>query len=144
MRALILFFLFFLMFSIGFDQQKVANYFTGKYGTKEYEHFSFWLKDGKAFSVEYSYGTKPKKMVLEIVGTKKLNGEKVLKVQFPNKYILLIITHNKQLHVRDANTAYNKTFQWEYEGPVNGAGTFCDVCAEDETEAISIVEKFNN
>lgn len=35
MRKLFLSFLFILMWSIGIAQQKVANYFTGKYGTED-------------------------------------------------------------------------------------------------------------
>lgn len=125
-------------------QQKVANYFTGKYGTKSYEHFSFWSKDGKPSAVAYSYGIKPGDITLKLVGTEMHNGNKALKVQFPNKHILLISVDREELHVTDVNATYNKIFQWEYEAPVNGIGTFCDVCAEDETEAITIVAQFSN
>jgi hypothetical protein len=30
-------------------------------------------------------------------------------------------------------------FTWAYEGPVNGVGTFCNVCAKDEKEAIAVI-----
>jgi hypothetical protein len=36
--------------------QKVANYAFGKYGTPEYEHFSFWTKAGKRAEITYAYG----------------------------------------------------------------------------------------
>lgn len=67
-----------------------------------------------------------------------------LKIQFSNKYVLFIAVDRQLLHITDASAIYNKTFQWEYEGPVNGAGTFCNVCAADETEAIEIVQQFIN
>ncbi len=144
MRKYFLLILFPFICSACAAQQKVANYFIGKYGTKSYEHFSFWMRDGKPSSVEYSYGTKPKYMTLKIIGIEIRNGRKALKVQFPNNYVLLITADKQRLLVTDVNAGYNKTFQWEYEGPVNGVGTFCDVCAEDETEAITIVEQFSH
>lgn len=107
-----LLFLFVLVYSMSNAQQKVANYFTGKYGTKNYEHFSFWIKDGKPSSVEYSYGEKPKDIVLEIKGIEMRNGKKALKIQFPNRYVLFIAVDGKQLHISDASALYNKTFQW--------------------------------
>lgn len=137
------FFIFLSLLFCGsvYAQKKVANYFTGEYGTKSYEHFSFWVETGKPLSVQYSYGEKPKDISLTLLGKQKLNGQTVFKLQFSNQYVLYIAAEKEQLHVTDAAGRYNKIFTWEYEGPVNGVGTFCDVCAEDEAEAMAIMEQ---
>lgn len=134
-------FLSLLFCSSVYAQKKVANYFTGEYGTKSYEHFSFWVENGKPLSVQYSYGIKPQDIPLTLLGKQKVNGKTVFKLKFSNQYVLYIAADKKQLHVTDAACKYNKIFTWEYEGPVNGVGTFCDVCAEDEAEAMTIMEQ---
>jgi len=123
-------------------QTKVANYSLGKPGTDKYEHFDFWIKNGKRAEVNYSYGKKNKEVKLKYLGDTVLNTDPCFKVQFSNKYILYIIPSGSELKVTDNKGKYNKVFLWEYEGPVNGIGTFCDVCAEDEIEAIKIIKKY--
>jgi len=44
-----------------------------------------------------------------------------------------------QLQVTDERGTYNKLFSWEYEGPVNGMGTFCEPCAGDPEEAMQLI-----
>jgi len=122
-------------------QSKVASYFAGKYGTSAYEHFSFWIENGKRTDIQYSYGSHPKEMKLAWLAPAVLNGKRCFKVQFPNKYILYIIPTNTALEVKDESGKYSKTFLWEYEGPVNGIGTFCDVCAEDQDAAMKIIKE---
>jgi hypothetical protein len=123
-------------------QTKVANYSLGKPGTDKYEHFEFWIKNRKRADINYSYGKKNKEVRLKYLGDTILNNDSCFKVQFSNKYILYIIPSWSDLKVTDNEGKYNKVFRWEYEGPVNGIGTFCDVCAEDETEAIRMIKKY--
>jgi hypothetical protein len=136
----------FLTFSILFivveltGQIKVANYSIGKPGTDKYEHFDFWTKDGKPTDIHYAYGKERKEVVIQHLGMDTLNNSRCFKVKFNNNYILYIIPRGRQLQVTDAECKYNKTFSWEYEGPVNGIGMFCEVCAENDEDAMDLIQ----
>lgn len=121
-------------------QSKVANYSYGQPGTATYEHFSFWAQDGQRGELSYSYGKDRKESKLTYLGPDKVNGKAAFKVQFPNKHVLYIIPTGTTLRVTDNKLAAQKTYRWEYEGPVNGIGTFCQPCAEDEKKAIQLVQ----
>jgi hypothetical protein len=124
----------------GNAQEKVAQYSVGKYGTRDYEHICFRTRKGKRTQIEYSYGSHPKEMRLAFLGKFIQNGKTGIKVQFPNKHILLVFPNETDLLIKDKKGKYVKTFKWEYEGPVNGIGTFCKVCAANEEEAMEIVK----
>ncbi len=133
----------FLLFAfLAGAQSKVANYSVGEDGTKEYEHFSFWVKDKHRARVTYSYDVDRKETTITYLGKTTYKNEPAFTVQFANHYILYIIPKGSQLQVFDSSGKYNKIFNWEYEGPVNGVGTFCDVCAEDEKEAAKLLRSF--
>jgi hypothetical protein len=129
----------FLFSSVKSFAQKVANYSFGKYGTPEYEHFSFWTKGGKRAEVTYTYGKDNKAMNATYAGTGIYKGEKCFKVQLPGDYLLYLVPTGTKLQVAALTKNYHKVFNWEYEGPVNGVGTFCNVCAQDEKEAIALI-----
>ena len=120
-------------------QLKVANYSLGKFGTNKYEHFEFWTKDGKSTNISYAYGKGPKEVKLRFLGKDQINGDSCLKVEFSNKYVLYIIPNKLRLEITDSSGDYHKIFEWEYEGPVNGIGTYCDFCTEDEEEAMQLI-----
>ena len=120
-------------------QMKVAGYSFGKPGTDKYEHLEFWTKDGQRTEVNYAYGKDRKEVKLQYLGKDQVNGYTCFKVKFTNNYILYVIPKGLQLQVSDAICKYNKTFSWEYEGPVNGIGTFCNVCAEDDEDAMKLI-----
>jgi len=62
------------------------------------------------------------------------------KVKFSNGFTLTIIPQKDlSLIIKDHKGKYKKHFKWMYEGPVNGVGTYCSVCAEDEKEAMQIL-----
>ena len=133
-----------LFASSAFGQQQVANYATGKVGTKSYEHISFWVRENQIDEIAYSYGKDwyEKEIKLTYLGTDVLKGEPCFKVQFPNNHILYIIPKGISLKIVNGEGHYTKSFRWEYEGPVNGRGTFCDVCAQDEKEAMKLIKKY--
>jgi hypothetical protein len=130
----------FFLFS-GNAQVKVANYCFGKYGREDYENISFWIKNGKRTYIEYSYGSKPKEIRLRFLGKATVNGKTGMKVKFPNNYMLFITLNGSDLLIEDKSRKYIKTFTWEYEGPINGVGTYCNVCAENKEASIEIVKK---
>lgn len=121
-------------------QKKVANFSYGSAGTAQYEHFSFWADEKKPAGIHYQYGTERKEVKLQFAGKAVLAGRKGFKVLFPNKLLLYIIPGLKNIQVKAVNGTYNKTFIWEYEGPVNGIGTYCDACTRDEAEAVSLLK----
>jgi len=121
-------------------QTKVANYSIGKYGTDKYEHFDFETKDGKRTEINYSYGKDNKNVKLQYAGNDVFNEDTCFKVNFPNNYTLYITVKENRLHIVDAEGKYNKTFSWEYEGPIDGIGTYCDVCAKGKEDAIMLIK----
>jgi hypothetical protein len=121
-------------------QTKVANYCIGKYGTDKYEHFEFWAKDGKRTEINYSYGKDDKSVKLQYTGKDVINGDSCFKVSFATNYMLYIVIKGIHLLVVDADGKYNKTFSWEYEGPIDGIGTYSNVCAEGDEAAIMLVK----
>jgi len=121
-------------------QIKVANYSFGRPWTDKYEHFDFWTKDGKPTEINYAYGKDQKEVKLQNLGKDSLNGSVCFEVKFTNNYVLYIIPRGQQLQVTDSSGKYNKTFSWEYEGPVNGIGIFCDVCAENDEDAMDLIQ----
>lgn len=122
-----------------FAQIKVANYSVGQPGTDKYEHLEFWAKDGNRTQVNYSYGKNQKEVKLLYSGKDLIGNDTCFKVQFTNNYILYIIQKGLQLRVIDSSEKYDKIFSWEYEGPINGIGTYCDICTEDEEDAMMLI-----
>ena len=148
MKKLFTFAAFALIFSFTFQttfaqetsESKVANYSVGKYGQKNYEHFSFWSNGGERSKITYIYGKDAKEYELEFLDAKTIQGRKGFEVKFPSNLILFVIPTGNNLRIINPRGTYNKIFKWEYEGAVNGVGTACTVCAEDETEAMTIIK----
>jgi hypothetical protein len=122
--------------------QKVANYSVGKYRTKEYEHFSFWMENNKATEITYTYGKNDKEINIRYLSKAVYEGKSCFKIGFPDNHILYVIPIGIRLKLLSPDKKYEKTFSWEYEGPVDGRGTFCEVCAEDEKEAMKIITNY--
>ena len=119
-------------------ETKVANYAFGSSGTHQYENLSFWT-DGRIF---YQYGADRKELALKYFGRKAIDGINAFEVGFPNGLSLYVIPMDDfRLKVRDKKNSYNKIFSWEYEGPVNGIGTFCTPCAADEKAAYELLRQ---
>ncbi len=78
-----LFFVLFFSASSAYAQRQVANFSTGRAGTKSYEHFSFYVEDGVRGDIAYSYGKSGREIKLNYAGRDTLDGIAVFKVGFP-------------------------------------------------------------
>lgn len=130
-------FVLFLTVTVIAQDQRFANYSVGKYGTKDFEYISFSDQGG----ITYSYINEEKEIKLDYLGPSTWKGARAFKVQFPNGIILNVIPMGLNLKVVGEDGKYLKIFRWHYEGPVNGIGTACTVCADDEKEAMRIIKK---
>jgi hypothetical protein len=142
MKKLILLAAFLLLISKISLAQKVANYSIGKYGTDEYEKFSFWVNDDKRAEIFYVYGKDEKQLMLTYVGPVMVKGTEGFKVRFPNNHTYTIVPDALNLKITDSGSRYNKTFTWAYEGPVDGVGTHCAECAESDVDAFKLLETY--
>lgn len=119
---------------------KVANYslLQFEYGSPKFESLALWTgKDGTT-RVDYSYGADASEVHLQQAGhTADGTG---FTVRFANGYTLDVTPQGKQLLVTDRDGRYRKTFDWMYEGPVDGRGTFCTPCI-DEDQAPTFVRQ---
>jgi len=119
---------------------KVANFALPEqdYSSPDFEHLSFWSgPNGKA--IEYEYGPGPKQVRLRAIGPSA--GGDGFAVRFPNGLVLDIVPQGKTLQVSDRKGGYSKTFEWMYEGPVEGRGTFCTPCVDGDEAAVGFVRK---
>ena len=123
-------------------QDKIATYAVGKPGTATYEHLSFWVQNGRRTAIYYTYGADRKEAKVKYFGKTKLKNKPGFKVQFSNGHVLSLIPSGLLLTVVDATGKAPKTFAWEYEGPINGIGTFCQDCAADEKEAMQVLRTY--
>jgi hypothetical protein len=140
-----LFFVLSFLTSSASAQMQVANFSTGKVGTKSYEHFSFYVEDGAKADITYAYGKDGrggKEIKLDYLGRDTLDGLAVFKIGFPNKQVLYVIPQKTSLKIVDEKGKYNKIFRWEYEGPVNGRGTWCDSCTQDGKESVALIRRY--
>jgi len=122
-------------------QNQVANYGFGQPGTAGYEHFSFWINNGRRTDIHYAYGKDRNDNPLRYGGPSRLGSQPGFKVRFESGRTLYVVPSGNVLLVRTAPTAAPKTFAWEYEGPVKGVGTACSVCVADAAAASRLLRK---
>ena len=120
--------------------QKVANYFHGRPGTSTYQHYSFWMDKGKPTEITFNGGANRSESKLAFNGKATYNGKTCFKMTFPNNKVFYVYPIGVKLAVVNASTKKIETFNWEYEGPVDGRGTFCAACAQDEKEAMNLIK----
>jgi len=120
---------------------RVANFFFGEPGTKRYEHFSFRVHADSRTEIIYSYGIHRKKMKLKLLKTAHPGSDSSFRVRFPDGFVLLITPQESTLLVEGHSIRHSKTFQWEYQGPVNGVGDACPDCV-DQAEAAKFVKEY--
>lgn len=137
-----LFLVLFLLIGSAYAQFQVANFSTDKVGTKSYEHFSFQVEDGVRGEITYYYGKNRREIKLNYAGRDTLNGIAVFKVTFPNNEVFYVIPQKTYLKIVNGKGNYNKIFRWEYEGPVNGIGTWCEACTGNGKESVALIRKY--
>jgi hypothetical protein len=130
------------LLSSAYAQTQIAYFSTGKLGTKSYERFSFWVKDGVRGNITYYYSKSSREIRLNYAGRDTLNGIAVFKVEFPNNEVLYVIPQRTYLKIVNKKGTYNKIFRWSYEGPVNGIGTWCEGCTGDGKESVALIRKY--
>lgn len=121
--------------------ERVANYETGTAGRADHESLSFALMADGSRQVRYAYGADWKELGLRYLGPRPGDAPGFA-VAFPNRLELEIRVHGDELRVRSADGRYDKTFRWRYEGPVDGRGTFCAPCVEEQDAAAFVTERF--
>lgn len=141
-NVFVIFLALFLLAGSAYTQTQVANFSTGKVGTKSYENFSFGVEDGVRGDITYTYGKNGREIKLNYAGRDTLNGIAVFKVEFPNNEVFYVIPQKTYLKIVNEKGTYNKIFRWEYEGPVNGIGTFCNACTQDGKESVALIRKY--
>jgi hypothetical protein len=141
MKTILIFFL--LIGQVALAQPgKVANYSTGQPGTDGYEEFSFWVRNNAVSTVTYVYGRDRKEANVNYLGKSSLNGKPAFKLGLPNGVVLYAVPLDITLMVTDRPGKYVKRFSWQYEGPVDGIGTFCQPCAQDERSAMRLIKGY--
>src|SRR3546814_6926191 len=91
---------------------------------------------GKA--IDYEYGADQKRVRLRAIEPD--GSDEGFAVRFPNRLVLNIVPQGTALQVSDRSGKYSKTFEWQYERPVDGRGTFCTPCVE-QADAIGLVRR---
>ena len=106
-------------------------------GSPAFERLAFW-SGPRGNVVQYGYGADDRVVQLQPLGVARSgNG---FAVRFPNGLVLDVVPRGDALLVSDRAGGYRKTFQWQYEGPVDGRGTFCAPCV-DENQALDFVRE---
>ena len=143
--ALILIFGILTSQSQAFPDVVVANFSSNAYISKDYEHFSFWVYHNRSREINYRYKDKKgevRDVELLYLGRINQKGKRGFQVLFPNRLILQIFLSGDVLEVKSETGKYLKYFRWEYEGPVDGRGTFCEPCTKDTYDAIQLLKRF--
>ena len=138
----IILFLFINPFLNSSDLKKVASYSISNYGNERYESFGFWINNKNKQIIHYRYGKDDKEVPVKYLGKSQLNGEVAFKILIDNKITLYATQEGDKLRLRNLSGTYNKLFLWTYEGPVNGIGTYCEPCTQDEEESKSFLSKY--
>jgi hypothetical protein len=131
---------------------RVVTYSTGKNNTDAYEGLSFWVKNNQRAYIRYVHGKDDAEEIeLTWNGLTQLNGEKVFGMQFPDpdKRYWFISCKGATLKVTDRSGNYPRVFSWENETlsgkNENASGeptTTCSFCAQNEQEAMEIMQKY--
>ncbi len=136
---------FVLMLSPCYAQGKSQAFFMiGDYANPKWEKIEFSFTN-KAREITYSYRQNESGVKLKPFGVKYIDGQRGLMVKFPtgNKiYVILQDRKKQRILMKSEDGQYNKAFALGYEGPVNGVGTYCAVCANEPAEAFGIIDSF--
>lgn len=122
--------------------KKVANYSISEYANPKFEEFSFWITDKNEPVINYYYGKDAKEVKVKYLGKSKIGNVFCFKMILNDKLTLYVSQEKDKLRVKDLSGKYDKLFNWMYEGPVNGIGTYCEPCTHDEQESKRFLSKY--
>ncbi|RFZ81651.1 hypothetical protein DYU05_17640 [Mucilaginibacter terrenus] len=120
--------------------QKVANYAAGKPGTSSYRGYSFYLTGTKPTEISFRSGADRNESNVTYNGKATYNGKRCFKMTLTGNKVYYAYPVGDKLAIVNATSKKAETYTWEYEGPVDGRGTFCEACAEDEKEAMKLMK----
>lgn len=141
MKTILLFLMSAPIFT-GIGLKQVANYSVSDYGNPQYEAFSFWINEKNEPFIQYFYGENEKEVKVKYLGKAIIGNVACFKMVLNNNLILYASQEKNKLRVKNTNGTYNKLFNWKYEGPMNGIGTFCQPCTEDEKKSKDFITKY--
>lgn len=123
-----------------YQRAQVANYAVRDepFPSAAYEELRLWADEAGATRVRYAWGTQAREVPLKVLGRGADGAGFAL--GFPNGLVLDVVPQGDALRVRDRQGGYDKVFEWKYEGPVDGRGTFCTPCVE-EADAAAFVRR---
>lgn len=122
-----------MLFATNLYAQRVAYFSSGTYGTKNYEQLEF-NKDRTCY---YRYGSKNKEYQIIYLGSR--NG--VFNVTLPNNIIASVYVYKEYIEIKAIKGYYNRIFTWQYQGPSDGIGTWCESCCQSENEAYKFLKR---
>lgn len=143
-KIFIIVFFSFCTIALNAQQKTHAFFMIGNYAYPEWEKLEFDLNDNGG-EITYSYAKKPDGIKLKILGIKYIGKYKVLMVQipgFPKTYYINPDPKNERIQFESSDKKFNKWLPLGYEGPVNGIGTYCELCANEPEDAFEIVKSF--
>lgn len=125
-----------------FRDAKVANFAVQgeAFPSPKFERLALWADAGGKTYVVYGYGSRDTEVVLQAAGRSADGGAFALR--FPNGHVLDVAPRGDALQVTDRKGRYDKRFAWQYEGPVDGRGTFCAQCVEEKGAAAFVRDRF--
>ncbi|ADB40002.1 hypothetical protein [Spirosoma linguale] len=137
--------LFMFLWKFSYSQGKTYAFFMiGNYAYPNWEKIEFnFTGDGR--HITYSYRKNERGHKLEVIGNKYVGNQKALMVRirsFNKIYLIFRDRRKESLLMVSEDGTYKKRFPLGYEGPVDGRGTYCDICANEPDEAFEIVNSF--
>lgn len=131
--------------SPGFSQlrDKTANFSNGKSEkSKSFEMLSFWTKDNKRDEIFYYTYKSPVRTEIPLSYVGKTSDRKGFILRSSKGLVMRIYPIGKRLKVYNQRTKKTTWFVWEYVGPVDGVGTWCDSCIQEALRAVQFVRKY--
>ena len=125
-----------------YRQAQVANYVArgAQAPGPDYEQLAFWADARGQRRVRYAWGEAPRSVELAVLPGR--TGDDGFALRFPNGLVLEAIPQGESLRLRDGSGGYDKLFEWQYQGPVDGRGTFCAACVERADAAAFVRRHF--
>jgi hypothetical protein len=123
---------------------KVATWSAGVSDTNSYESLSFWIKDNQRAYIRYAHGKESEDTELNWLGPDSLDGRKGFRAGFPapGHRLFFISPDGFSLQVLDRHGTYRRTFQWEDENKSGDSTVTCQICAQNEGEALDWLHKY--